>query len=175
MSTTKVRKKEEETDRKNTQRWRNERKSRMDWRRKRWQERLQLRSWPRQRHLFHERWRRRDRYCWDWRRSLVRLHEEKHSGSNWTMRNAKNPCWVKMHKKMKWRLAMRTASMPQERWARKATECCTGFQHKKKPEPTELLEDQKRDGKMKSTTSSDLARQGRQEATTQETMTHGSK
>ena len=26
---------------------------------------------------------------------------------------------------------MRTASMPQERWARKATECCTGFQHKK--------------------------------------------
>ena len=47
-------------------------------------------------------------------------------------------------------------------------------QHKK-PEPTELLEDQERDGKMKLTTSSDLARQGRQEATTRETMTHGSK
>ena len=47
-------------------------------------------------------------------------------------------------------------------------------QHKK-PEPTELLEDQERDGKMKSTTSSDLARQRRQEATIRETMTHESK
>ena len=66
------------------------------------------------------------------------------------MRNAKKILagFKKKHKKMKGKLAMRTASMPQERWARKATESYPGF-NTKKPEPTQLLEDQERDRQMK--------------------------
>ena len=52
------------------------------------------------------------------------------------MGNAKIQCWNKTHKKMKWRLAMRIATSDQN----------TG--------PTERLEDQRRDGKMTSTNSS---------------------
>ena len=36
------------------------------------------------------------------------------------MKAAKIPCWIEMHRRMKWRLAMRTASLPDERWAKKA-------------------------------------------------------
>ena len=38
------------------------------------------------------------------------------------MKNAKIPCWIETHRGMKWRLAMRTPSLPRERWARKAAE-----------------------------------------------------
>ena len=34
---------------------------------------------------------------------------------------AKIPCWIETDRRMKWRLTMRIASLPDERWARKAT------------------------------------------------------
>ena len=36
------------------------------------------------------------------------------------MKAAKIPCWIGTHRGMKWRLAMRIASLPNERWAKKA-------------------------------------------------------
>ena len=38
------------------------------------------------------------------------------------MESAKIRCWNKTHKKMKWRLAMRIATSPSDRWLRKAGE-----------------------------------------------------
>ena len=38
------------------------------------------------------------------------------------MENAKIQCWNKTHKIMKWRLALRTATSPNERWLMKAAE-----------------------------------------------------
>ena len=38
------------------------------------------------------------------------------------MKIARIPCWIETHERMKWRLAMRIASMTEERWARKAAE-----------------------------------------------------
>ena len=36
------------------------------------------------------------------------------------MKNANIRCWIKTHKRMKWRLALRIASLPGERWIVKA-------------------------------------------------------
>ena len=38
------------------------------------------------------------------------------------MKAANIPCWIEAHSRMKWRLAMRIASLPDERWAKKAAE-----------------------------------------------------
>ena len=38
------------------------------------------------------------------------------------MENAKIRCWIKTHKRMKWRPALRIASLPSERWIVKASE-----------------------------------------------------
>ena len=38
------------------------------------------------------------------------------------MENAKIRCWIKTHKRMKWRLPLRIASLPSERWIVKAAE-----------------------------------------------------
>ena len=51
------------------------------------------------------------------------------------MKLAKFPCWIETHRRKKWRLAMRKASMPEERWARKAAEWNPGLSTKK-TEPT---------------------------------------
>ena len=32
------------------------------------------------------------------------------------------PCWIETHRRMKWRLAVRIASLPDERWAKKEAE-----------------------------------------------------
>ena len=45
------------------------------------------------------------------------------------MKTAKIQCWIKTHRRMKWRLATRIASLPEERWVMKAA----GWK------PTELL------------------------------------
>ena len=37
-----------------------------------------------------------------------------------TMETAKIQCWIKVHSRMKWRPAMRIASLPEERWVAKA-------------------------------------------------------
>ena len=36
------------------------------------------------------------------------------------MKTAKIKCWIKTHRRMKWRIAMRIASLPEERWVMKA-------------------------------------------------------
>ena len=36
------------------------------------------------------------------------------------MKAAKIPCWIETHTRLNWRLAMRIASLPDERWAKKA-------------------------------------------------------
>ena len=36
------------------------------------------------------------------------------------MKTAKIQCWIKTHRRMKWRIAMRKASLPEERWVMKA-------------------------------------------------------
>ena len=38
------------------------------------------------------------------------------------MKTAQNQCWVKTHRRMEWRLAMRQSFLPEERWVRKAAE-----------------------------------------------------
>ena len=40
--------------------------------------------------------------------------------ANEKMKNAKSRCWIKTHKRVKWRLALRIASLPSERWIVKA-------------------------------------------------------
>ena len=46
------------------------------------------------------------------------------------MKAAKIPCWIEAHRRMKWRLAMRIALLPDERWATKAAEWNPGFSTK---------------------------------------------
>ena len=43
------------------------------------------------------------------------------------MRTAKIPCWIETHRRMKWRVAMRLASLPDERWAKRAAEWNPGL------------------------------------------------
>ena len=43
------------------------------------------------------------------------------------MKAAKVPCWIETHRTMKWRLAMRIASLPDERWAKKTAEWNPGL------------------------------------------------
>ena len=38
------------------------------------------------------------------------------------IREAQIPCWIETHRRTKWRKAMRMASLPRERWVRKAAE-----------------------------------------------------
>ena len=42
------------------------------------------------------------------------------------MKAAKIPCWIEPHRRMNWRLAMRVASLPDERRAKKAVEWNSG-------------------------------------------------
>ena len=57
------------------------------------------------------------------------------------LRSTRIPCWIETHRRMKWRLAMKIASLPDERWTKKAAASNT--------RQTEQWDDQKRDGKMK--------------------------
>ena len=43
------------------------------------------------------------------------------------MKKANIPCWIESHRMMKWRMAMRIASLPEERWSRKAAEWNPGL------------------------------------------------
>ena len=51
----------------------------------------------------------------DWIEHLRRSTD----GAMERMRTAKIQCWIKTHRRMKWRLAMRIASFPEERWVMK--------------------------------------------------------
>ena len=78
------------------------------------------------------------------------------------MRNAKIPCWIELHRKMTWRMAMRITPMAQERSARKAAEWNPGLDAKK--QNLQSCGKTKKYGGMKSTTSSYLMKRMRQEA-----------
>ena len=52
----------------------------------------------------------------DWIEYMKRSTEE----ATERMKTAKIQCWIKTHRRMKWRLAMRIASLPDERWVVKA-------------------------------------------------------
>ena len=43
---------------------------------------------------------------------------------------AKISCWIETHRRMKWRLAMRIASLPDERWTKKAAKWNPGLSTK---------------------------------------------
>ena len=63
------------------------------------------------------------------------------------MKAAKIPCWIETHRRMKWRLAMRIASLPDERWAKKAAKWNPGLSTKHKT--CKSVGRPERDGKMK--------------------------
>ena len=89
------------------------------------------------------------------------------------MRIAKIPCWIETHKRMKWRLAMRIAAIPAERWARKVAEWNLGLSTKYKT--YRVVGRPKKDGKMKSMTYSDRKEPKKQQAMTKEMMMRGSR
>ena len=43
------------------------------------------------------------------------------------MKKANIPCWIETHRRMKWRMAMRTASLSEEWWSRKTAEWNPGL------------------------------------------------
>ena len=43
------------------------------------------------------------------------------------MKKAKIPCWIETHRRMRWILAMRTASLPDARWSKKISEWNPGL------------------------------------------------
>ena len=65
------------------------------------------------------------------------------------MKTAKIQCWIKTHRRMKWRSVMRIASLLKQRWVMKAANSARNTKH------TELWEDRRKDGKMKSMSSSE--------------------
>ena len=46
------------------------------------------------------------------------------------MKKTNIPCWIETHRRMKWRMAVRIASLPQERWTSKITEWNSGLDNK---------------------------------------------
>ena len=92
----------------------------------------QFKHWlrPRQWRLHHERHRWRDWHSWNWRGRMDWIHEKKHSYSHWKDESSRNPMWTETHRKMKWCLEMRIASLPDVRWAKKAAEWNRGFRIK---------------------------------------------
>ena len=54
----------------------------------------------------------------EWIEYMIRSTDE----ATEKMKNANFRCWIKTHKRMKWRLALRIASLPGERWIVKAAE-----------------------------------------------------
>ena len=46
------------------------------------------------------------------------------------MKKMKIPCWIETHKRLKWRMASRIASLPEERWTRKVFDWHPGLDNK---------------------------------------------
>ena len=68
------------------------------------------------------------------------------------MERATIRCWNRTHKKMKWKLALRIATLPSDRWLKKAAEWNPDLSSRYKL--TERLEDGEKDRKMTSMISS---------------------
>ena len=86
----------------------------------------------------------------DWIEYMKRSTEEAME----RMKTAKNKCWIKTHRRMKWRIAMRLASLPDERWVVKAAGWNPELSTKNKT--YRAVEDQKENGKTRLTNSSSL-------------------
>ena len=68
------------------------------------------------------------------------------------MERAKIRCWNRTHKQMKWKLALRIATSPSERWLKKAAEWNPDLRSRYRT--NRAIGRPKKDGKMTSTTSS---------------------
>ena len=68
------------------------------------------------------------------------------------MERAKIRCWNRTHKKMKWKLALRIATSPCERWLKKAAEWNPDLSSRYKT--NRAMEDREKDGKTRSMISS---------------------
>ena len=86
----------------------------------------------------------------DWIEYMKRSTEEAME----RMKTAKNKCWIKTHRRMKWRIAMRLASLPDERCVVKAAGWNPELSTKNKT--YRAVEDQKENGKTRLTNSSSL-------------------
>ena len=53
------------------------------------------------------------------RRRFDRIHQKEYEGAEEHMKKTNIPCWIETHRRMKWRMAMRIAFHPQERWTSK--------------------------------------------------------
>ena len=80
------------------------------------------------------------------------------------MRLAQIPCWIEPHRRVKWRSAMRTASIPETRRTRKAAEWNPGLRFEVKT--CRAAGRPKKDGRTKSTTSSNQRKLKRKMAMT---------
>ena len=47
-----------------------------------------------------------------------------------SMKKMKIPCWIEIHRRLKWRLASRIVSLPEERWTRQIFDWHYGFDNK---------------------------------------------
>ena len=71
------------------------------------------------------------------------------------MEHAKIRCWNRTHKKMKWKLALRIATSPSERWLKKAAEWNPELSSRYRTNQKRSV-GQRKDGKMTSTISSNI-------------------
>ena len=103
----------------------------MKWASKYWQRTKAWNIWARE----HKIWRwcgqwcdiwwrlwKRYRHDWDRRRGLDRLHQKKHSWRFGQDGTCKDSLLEQDTQKMKWKLALRIATSPSERWSKKAAE-----------------------------------------------------
>ena len=67
--------------------------------------------------------RKKKAYCWKRkRRGMGRNQQKEHEEAEDHMKKMKIPRWIETHRRLKWRMAMRIASLPQERWTSKIIE-----------------------------------------------------
>ena len=67
------------------------------------------------------------------------------------MKKANIPCWIEARRRMKWIMAMRIASLPEEKWSRKTAEWNPGLDNCIKTK--DRLADREKDGKINSMSS----------------------
>ena len=87
------------------------------------------------------------------------------------MKTAKIPCWIETHRKMKWRMATRTASLTEERWSKKISEWNPGLDSSVKQ--ADQWGDQEKGGKTKSMNSSRQKETEETKGNDLKTTTHG--
>ena len=143
----------------NRKKWRMEKKKKKikwGWNR-RWKQ-LKHRLRSRQRRLFHERYRWRNWHSRNWRRRLDWLHKEKHRWSHGTDENSKKPMLDQNTLKNEMEISEENCIFTWKKMGNESSRMEPWTQHDF-TKPTELSEDQRKDWKMKSMTSSDRKEQ----------------